>query len=990
MTTRNYSSRSQQTTLTSAVTAGASSMVVVSGAALLGGQSIPGGTTFTIVLDPDTAIEEIVDATAVGGNTFTITRAIDGSSAQAHSAGAVVRHMAIGRDYRESNQHIEATTAVHGLGVSSAVVGTTDTQTLTNKTLTSPTITNPNISGAGVDASIVFEGATPDAFETTLTVVDPTQDNTVTIPNTTGTVVIATAAQTLTNKTLTSPTISGSPVITGLSSAGMSASSATPKDYVDSILGSATAAATSAASAATSATSAATSATSAEASAVASATSATASATSATAAATSATSAAASATAAATSATSAAVSATAAATSATSANASAITAAASVATISGFATAASNSASAAATSATSAAASVTAAATSASSASTSASAAATSASSASTSASSALTSANSAAVSAASAAAAVTTAIQASIIDAKGDLIVGTAADTAGRLAIGTNGYILTADSAETTGIKWSAAPAGYLAPTIGTTVITSGTTVSTVESVTLNNATVTGTLTAGATSGTNGYLLTATTSGVTWAAAPVSLPSQTGNTGKLLTTDGTTASWSGAAPIASPTEPTTLIDGLIWVDTDGTAPTTVVTRWTEQPTAGTTVLTGNDDYSIPLAYSPGYEQVFLNGVLLSRSGSEYTATNGTSITLASATVAGDIVEVICPLQIATTDTYTQSAVNNAFQANTNNFAAGKNHLINGDFNIWQRGTSFSGITDTYTADRWKVESNRTGSAVSQQTFTPGTAPVAGYEGAFYLRYTPGTGGAYSSLIQRIEDVRTFANTTVTLSYWAKCSTGTITNEPYYFQNFGSGGSSEVQTALATSTITTSWQRFTQSFTIPSISGKTIGTSSYLSLLLIRPSAATSTTIDVWGVQLEAGSNATAFQTATGTIQGELAACQRYYYRSSSADSQYQTHATGFCWSSTNAMVFHRVPVTMRVAPTSLEYGSLLLVDAAFGGGGTQTLTFTSTENSSNMVQIMTSNATGLTAYRPVYLRNNNTTAGYIAFSAEL
>jgi hypothetical protein len=151
MTTRNYSSRSQQTTLTSAVTAGSSSIVVVSGAALLGGQSIPGGTTFTIVLDPDTAIEEIVDATAASGNVFTITRAIDGSSAQAHSAGAVVRHMAIGRDYREANLHIEATGAyndgtgthtLHGLSSSDGdLVGTAKTQTLTNKTLTSPTIT---------------------------------------------------------------------------------------------------------------------------------------------------------------------------------------------------------------------------------------------------------------------------------------------------------------------------------------------------------------------------------------------------------------------------------------------------------------------------------------------------------------------------------------------------------------------------------------------------------------------------------------------------------------------------------------------------------------------------------------------------------------------------------------------------------------------------------------------------------------------------------
>jgi hypothetical protein len=259
MTTRQYSSRSQQTTLTGAITSGATSMTVVSGTALLGGVTIPAGRTFTLVIDVDTALEEIVDATAVSTNTFTITRAIDGSSAQDHSAGAVVRHMAIGRDYRDANLHAESAAAytdgggnnhtMHGIATGEGdVVGTAKTQTLTNKTLTSPTISNPTLTGTpSAEASIVFEGATADAYETTLTVVDPTQDNTITLPNTTGTVVIVDATQTLTNKTLTSPTISGSPVITGLSSAGMIASSATPKDYVGSILGSATAAATSAA-----------------------------------------------------------------------------------------------------------------------------------------------------------------------------------------------------------------------------------------------------------------------------------------------------------------------------------------------------------------------------------------------------------------------------------------------------------------------------------------------------------------------------------------------------------------------------------------------------------------------------------------------------------------------------------------------------------------------------------------------------------------------
>jgi hypothetical protein len=170
MTTRKYSSRSQQTTLSAALTSSGTTATVVSGTSLLGGVTVSAGEIFTVVIDPDTALEEIVDVSAVSTNTLTIVRGRDGSSGVAHSAGAAVRHMAIGRDYREANTHIEASSGVHG--VTGSVVGTTDTQTLTGKTI-------------------------------------DTASNTITGAAT------LTGTQTLTNKTLTSPTITGTGAIAG-------------------------------------------------------------------------------------------------------------------------------------------------------------------------------------------------------------------------------------------------------------------------------------------------------------------------------------------------------------------------------------------------------------------------------------------------------------------------------------------------------------------------------------------------------------------------------------------------------------------------------------------------------------------------------------------------------------------------------------------------------------------------------------------------------
>ena len=151
MTTRKYSSRSQQTTLTGGINSSATSATVVSGSALLGGITISAGEIFTVVIDPDTALEEIVDVSAVSTNTLTIVRGIDGSTGQAHSAGAVVRHMAIGRDYREANAHIENTTTAHGITLAN-IVKTTDTGTVTSTMITDGTIVNADINASAAIA----------------------------------------------------------------------------------------------------------------------------------------------------------------------------------------------------------------------------------------------------------------------------------------------------------------------------------------------------------------------------------------------------------------------------------------------------------------------------------------------------------------------------------------------------------------------------------------------------------------------------------------------------------------------------------------------------------------------------------------------------------------------------------------------------------------------------------------------------------------------
>jgi hypothetical protein len=323
------------------------------------------------------------------------------------------------------------------------------------------------------------------------------------------------------------------------------------------------------------------------------------------------------------------------------------------------------------------------------------------------------------------------------------------------------------------------------------------------------------------------------------------------------------------------------------------------------------------------------------------------------------------------------------------------NFAAGKNKVINGAFDIWQRGTSFAAAGGIYTVDRWRAgTSDGSGTVtVSQQAFTAGTAPVSGYEGSYFCRSditVLGTATNYT-LANRLEDVRTFANQTITISFWAKADSGR-TVEMTVQQNFGSGGSTTVTTSAGTKTLTTSWARYSLTVAVPSISGKTIGAGSFTAIrfLIDGASFSATTVLDIWGVQAEVGSVATAFQTATGTIQGELAACQRYYYLHATGNSTNPVPiGVGSSYTSTNVSVIVPFKVNMRTAPT-LDHTTGTNYYAGYRNSGiSQFNSFTIDTASPQAVYMYNNSQYTATAGQSVNVTTYSSSA-ILAFTAEL
>lgn len=241
-----------------------------------------------------------------------------------------------------------------------------------------------------------------------------------------------------------------------------------------------------------------------------------------------------------------------------------------------------------------------------------------------------------------------------------------------------------------------------------------------------------------------------------------------------------------------------------------------------------------------------------------------------------------------------------------------------KNVLINGNFDVWQRGVTPLSITGNtgsgiaFTADRWSVNYSTSAAAsalTGQQTaFTPGQTALPN-EPKYYLAsnfsgdtVSPASGD-YVFVSQAIEGVRTLAGKTVMLSFWAAGS-GNLKIPVSMVQSFGTGGSPSSGVFIPAQTVTlnapNTWQKFSLTCTIPSISGKTIGTNGDDTLLLrFWQMAGTGvgaanqlgqagafvgcTNFSLAQVQLEVGSVATDFEYQSyGRV---LRDCLRYYER---------------------------------------------------------------------------------------------------------
>lgn len=264
-----------------------------------------------------------------------------------------------------------------------------------------------------------------------------------------------------------------------------------------------------------------------------------------------------------------------------------------------------------------------------------------------------------------------------------------------------------------------------------------------------------------------------------------------------------------------------------------------------------------------------------------------------------------------------------------------------KNYIINGNFDFWQRSTSFSTpATSTYTSDRFRLDYDGTIGTfvISQQVFSLGQTQVPN-EPTYFMRWNQTAAGSASTLRsfrQRIESVRTLAGKTITLSFYAKADSARSVSTTIQ-QFFGTGGSptATAGTTTQTANLTTAWQKFTFVFNLSSIAGTTLGTNGDDCLeIVFKLPLNTTMTIDVAQIMVNEGASAAPWAYASGgsslLFQQELALCQRFYTKSYDIPTPPGTVISngqvGFRAVSTNHIQWIPLPVSMRSSPVVTFY----------------------------------------------------------------
>jgi hypothetical protein len=329
---------------------------------------------------------------------------------------------------------------------------------------------------------------------------------------------------------------------------------------------------------------------------------------------------------------------------------------------------------------------------------------------------------------------------------------------------------------------------------------------------------------------------------------------------------------------------------------------------------------------------------------------------------------------------------------------------AGKNAIINSGFDIWQRGTSLASVAayNNYTADRYPFNFGTNTTATISRQLTNDTTNLPFIEYCARMQRNSGATTvanlAIHYTLENLDSAR-FAGQTVTFSFYARAganysSASNVLNIAFASgtgtdQSIANGLTGQTNFISSTATLTTTWQRFTYTGTVPTTATQ-IG---FLAYALTSGTAGANDYYEMTGLQLELGSTATAYSRNAGTIQGELAACQRYYFRAGlDASGAYGVLGnSGYTNSTTNSNVTFNLPVHMRVTPTAIDYPTLSTTRILnLGAPFTPTAASLSAITSTADIAWVEFTGSGMTASQFSQYTKNNSATAYIGFSAEL